>query len=377
MAYWDNGKTSYCLPLNGDSWRVTGVATNPDWPGPGGNPGGSWGHVTAEMVEVAVAAGGASPANMLNSASEIAEAFNTAISLLEPGAFYTRARLACLVGECAQETDWFQTYTEYGAGGAPYAPYVGRGFIQLTWQSNYAAFTRYLNGKGESVDFVTNYGQVATLPWAAYTAIYYFTQTVRENRSLLEWCDLCDDGSGNWNRVSGIINAGDPYYVGASYALRNTVINAVYNVTPEPGSNSGFVLPMAQAMSRITSGYRAPDRPDHRGIDFASPNANEPIFAFADGVVAAAGPATGFGQWIVIDHQWSGETYSTVYGHMWPAGVLVATGQRVMAGQHIADQGNNGESTGPHCHFEIWYGGRLTGGTDIDPMPYLQQATER
>ena len=63
MAYWDNGKTSYCLPLNGDSWRVTGVATNPDWPGPGGNPGGSWGQVTAEMVEVAVAAGGASPAN--------------------------------------------------------------------------------------------------------------------------------------------------------------------------------------------------------------------------------------------------------------------------------------------------------------------------
>lgn len=113
----------------------------------------------------------------------------------------------------------------------------------------------------------------------------------------------------------------------------------------------------------------------HRGIDLAGPDGT-PIYALADGVVAEAGPAGGFGQWIIIDHLIGGEKVSTVYGHMWPKGVLVSTGDEVKAGQHIADVGNNGESTGPHLHFETWQGGRLTGGTEMDPTPLLDSAVE-
>ena len=344
--------------------------------GPGSGSGATAGVVTAEMVSVAVTSVGGSVGAMLVTPTEIAAAFNSAITELEPGLFGSKARLACLVGECAQETDWFQTFEEYAKTGS-YAPYWGRGFIQLTWQSNYSAFTRYLNGKGKNVDFTTNYTEVKNLPWAAYTAIYYFTQTYRENISLLEWCDRCDNGSGNWNNVSGIINAGDPYYVGASYGIRNTAINAVYAVTTDPASGVGYTLPMRNALGRITSGYRTADRPTHAGTDMASPTDGEPIYAFASGTVVAAGAATGFGQWIVIDHSFDGQLYSTVYGHMWPSGVLVSTGTQVASGQHIAAQGNNGESTGSHLHFEVWQGGRLSGGFDVDPMPWLRLGTER
>ncbi|ODQ92878.1 peptidase M23, partial [Dietzia alimentaria] len=86
------------------------------------------------------------------------------------------------------------------------------------------------------------------------------------------------------------------------------------------------------------------------------------------------GPASGFGNWIVIDHTIDGQPYSTVYGHMWDDGVDVQVGDTVAAGQHIGEVGNNGQSTGAHLHFEVWQGGRLTGGSETDPQPWLDRA---
>lgn len=138
-------------------------------------------------------------------------------------------------------------------------------------------------------------------------------------------------------------------------------------------------VPLAAGTYRISSGYRTPDRPDHRGIDFAAP-LKTPIYAAADGIVAdsrgalAAGQpgwVNGFGGWAVVDHVIGGKKISTVYGHLYPADLLVAKGQKVTRGQLISRVGNNGESTGPHCHFEVWDGGRLTGGHDVDPAPYF------
>ncbi|WP_163508614.1 peptidoglycan DD-metalloendopeptidase family protein [Fodinicola acaciae] len=108
----------------------------------------------------------------------------------------------------------------------------------------------------------------------------------------------------------------------------------------------------------------------HRGQDFAAP-VGTPIYAAAPGTVVAAGPASGFGDWIVIDHNIAGKKISTVYGHMYADGVLVHVGDAVTAGQHIANVGSNGQATGPHLHFEVWVGGRLTGGTAVDPIPWI------
>ncbi|MDT5390889.1 MAG: hypothetical protein QOE04_4530 [Mycobacterium sp.] len=104
----------------------------------------------------------------------------------------------------------------------------------------------------------------------------------------------------------------------------------------------------------------------HRGIDLAG-SIGTSIFASMDGTVVQAGPANGFGQWIVVDSQTRTGLVSTVYGHMYPDGVLVRQGATVKEGQHIANIGNNGASTGAHLHFEYWKGGRLSNGQAVDP----------
>ncbi|MGK8556735.1 peptidoglycan DD-metalloendopeptidase family protein [Nocardia gipuzkoensis] len=112
----------------------------------------------------------------------------------------------------------------------------------------------------------------------------------------------------------------------------------------------------------------------HRGVDLAAADGT-PIFSVSDGRVVAAGPASGFGNWIVVDSvDTNGRSYSAVYGHMWDSGVLVRAGDTVAAGQHIGAVGSAGESSGPHLHFEIVPGGRFTGGRQIDPLPWLDGA---
>ena len=146
----------------------------------------------------------------------------------------------------------------------------------------------------------------------------------------------------------------------------------------QPAGNSTLVAPMAPGSFRLTSDFGerrnpvtgAPD--GHRGQDFGGP-ADTPIYAAASGTVVRAGPAGGFGQWIVIDHQVDGKLVSTVYGHMWPDGVGVAEGEQVVTGQPIGRVGSNGQSTGPHLHFEVWEGGRFAGGRAVDPMPLLSE----
>lgn len=113
---------------------------------------------------------------------------------------------------------------------------------------------------------------------------------------------------------------------------------------------------------RVTQGFKGAA---HRGVDLAAP-IGTPFYASGDGSVVASGPASGFGLWIVIDHQIGGTKYSTVYGHNNENKVRV--GQTVRRGQEIGTVGNRGQSTGPHLHFEVWRGGRLTGGTAIDPL---------
>lgn len=141
-----------------------------------------------------------------------------------------------------------------------------------------------------------------------------------------------------------------------------------------------YSLPEQNALDHLGSRWRTAERPNHQGIDIPQ-GAGTPIYAYADGTVVAAGEASGFGQWIVIDHELEGSKYSTVYGHMFPDGVHVTTGQKVKAGQHIADEGYNGGVSPPgpggaHLHFEVWDGGRLSGGHDVDPEPWLRKAVE-
>jgi murein DD-endopeptidase MepM/ murein hydrolase activator NlpD len=102
----------------------------------------------------------------------------------------------------------------------------------------------------------------------------------------------------------------------------------------------------------------------HYGIDLAAP-LGTPIYAATDGVVLRAGPATGYGNAI-----WVQDTDGNVevYGHM--KYYSVKAGQVVHAGDQIAKVGSEGESTGPHLHFQIDRGSMF--GKPMNPVPWLQ-----
>ena len=102
-------------------------------------------------------------------------------------------------------------------------------------------------------------------------------------------------------------------------------------------------------------------REHHTGIDIPAP-AGTRIVAAADGYVRTSGWMGGFGQTVIIDH---GNGYSTLYAHN--SRNRVTVGQRVNRGDHIADVGTTGQSTGNHLHFEI-----RRNGTPIDPMPFFR-----
>ncbi|SNS99442.1 Peptidase family M23 [Geodermatophilus saharensis] len=123
------------------------------------------------------------------------------------------------------------------------------------------------------------------------------------------------------------------------------------------------VLPVAGG--RLTSTFGARWGTLHAGIDLAAPMLT-PEYAAADGVVLEAGPASGYGNAVYIQHD-NGDV--TVYGHM--EEILVQPGQVVRAGDTIALLGNRGQSTGPHLHFEVHVGG--IDGQKIDPIPWLQE----
>jgi murein DD-endopeptidase MepM/ murein hydrolase activator NlpD len=99
----------------------------------------------------------------------------------------------------------------------------------------------------------------------------------------------------------------------------------------------------------------------HEGVDIAAP-VGTPIHVPLDGTVIDAGPASGFGLWVRVRH---GDGTITTYGHV--NRFFVTVGQRVEAGEVIAEVGDRGESTGPHLHFEV----TAPGGTKIDPRPWM------
>jgi murein DD-endopeptidase MepM/ murein hydrolase activator NlpD len=101
----------------------------------------------------------------------------------------------------------------------------------------------------------------------------------------------------------------------------------------------------------------------HPGDDLAA-SYGTPIYAIGAGTVVAAGPAQGFGNWVVIDH---GNGFTSIYGHM--KVLAVSPGQSVRVGQNIAYVGTEGHSTGPHLHLEVRIGGMS--GPPVDPQVFL------
>ena len=85
----------------------------------------------------------------------------------------------------------------------------------------------------------------------------------------------------------------------------------------------------------------------HAGIDFGAP-IGSPVRAAADGKIEIAGPVSGFGNHVRIQHA----GFETSYSHLSEIPESIKPGVEVKEGDIIALSGNTGLSTGPHLHFE-------------------------
>jgi murein DD-endopeptidase MepM/ murein hydrolase activator NlpD len=131
---------------------------------------------------------------------------------------------------------------------------------------------------------------------------------------------------------------------------------------PEVPETTRVVFPLPAGSYTDTSSYGwrtdpfTGKRAFHAGSDLAAAGGT-PILAIADGVVTYAGHRGGYGNLIIIEHTVAGERVASFYAHMWEAGIHVTVGSSVAAGQHIADVGSSGRSSGTHLHLEIHPGG--------------------
>ena len=98
----------------------------------------------------------------------------------------------------------------------------------------------------------------------------------------------------------------------------------------------------------------------HSGIDIAG-DYGDSIHAAAAGTVIYAGWISGYGNAVIINH---GGGVQTLYGHN--QSLNVSEGQQVSQGQVISYCGSTGNSTGPHCHFEV-----RVNGEPVNPLNYL------
>jgi murein DD-endopeptidase MepM/ murein hydrolase activator NlpD len=113
----------------------------------------------------------------------------------------------------------------------------------------------------------------------------------------------------------------------------------------------------------------------HFGLDIAN-NIGTPIHATADGVVRIASWQSGYGNLVLVQHDFG---YSTRYGHN--SRLAVKPGEKVKRGQVLAYMGQTGRASGPHCHYEIWqYGKRknpytymLGDASNVNPISRLPE----
>jgi murein DD-endopeptidase MepM/ murein hydrolase activator NlpD len=130
-----------------------------------------------------------------------------------------------------------------------------------------------------------------------------------------------------------------------------------------PSRSSGWIWP---GTGRLTSRYGNRVHPIfgdsrfHAGIDLGG-GYGAPVLAARGGTVILSGPASGYGTLVVVSH---GGGVTTAYAHM--SALLVRVGDTVSQGQTIGRIGSEGNSTGPHLHFEV-----RVNGNPVDPLGYV------
>jgi murein DD-endopeptidase MepM/ murein hydrolase activator NlpD len=142
-----------------------------------------------------------------------------------------------------------------------------------------------------------------------------------------------------------------------SQPTTQVVITGTKELPPLQGTGS-LRYPVSGA--RLSSPFGTRWGRMHSGIDLACATGTR-IGAADGGTVTFSGYSGSYGYVVKINH---GGGVVTVYAHC--SKLLVSKGDKVYQGQHIANVGSTGRSTGPHCHFEV-----QINGVAKNPLNYL------
>ncbi|XVN42897.1 MAG: M23 family metallopeptidase [Candidatus Rickettsia vulgarisii] len=132
---------------------------------------------------------------------------------------------------------------------------------------------------------------------------------------------------------------------------------------------SSIPIMIPESNIRITSHYGMRKHPRkkcqkfHCGTDLISYKAS-PVYAAAEGRIINVGNKNHYGNLVEIKHS---NKFITKYAHL--RKIYVKTGEHVIRGQLIGLQGNTGNATGEHLHFEI-----LLNNRPINPIDFISHA---
>ncbi len=179
----------------------------------------------------------------------------------------------------------------------------------------------------------------------SYRLYYMNYMKSKKNEYIESLVDQVDDLTANYAYIEKIIKE------------NNHILSNIPTLTP----TSGYIS--------SSYGYRKSPftgrKEFHRGVDISAP-AGTPVVVPADGKVVFTGYKTGFGNTVIVEHDFG---YVTHYAHL--KDYCVKRWQNVQRGELLGHVGNTGRSTGPHLHYEV-----LFHGVNVNPARYFFDLVE-
>lgn len=207
---------------------------------------------------------------------------------------------------------------------------------------------------------------ISTMEEAVYKAPIERKTTYVENENIYQGSNkVIDSGADGEKQVTALVTKVNGKEIERTVlkeevlvVAKDKIIEKGTKALPSKGATGSFIMPLASYT--LSSGYGYRWGGFHYGVDLAAPTGTT-VRASDGGVVTFAGWSGGYGNLVVIDH---GNGVTTKYGHN--SSISVSEGQKISQYEEIAKVGSTGQSTGPHCHFEIRFD-----GTPANPMNYV------
>ncbi|HHD2761511.1 TPA: phage tail spike protein [Clostridium perfringens] len=226
-------------------------------------------------------------------------------------------------------------------------------FVDLCYNTGYYNSRMYRAWiRGESIDEIYNdWLTYATMPGTIFQD--GLERRRKEEAEMFKNANYIMSPISILNAHGGQIGTvkGDGYF--PSFAGNFKTINNAYG--------NGWIIPVTGGQVTALFGHYPSGAP-HSGTDFGVPEGTPVRVSKSGTVIKRRELTTSYGKYLFVDH---GGGLVTIYAHN--SELLVNEGDTVKAGQVIAKSGTTGNSTGPHCHWEL-----RVNGTPVDVAPSLR-----